>query len=317
MSYGMNAFIGYGKETSWGSGVAVTDFVEVLSENLSASFDRFDYKNIYGGFYEPDDMAGVQRVAGSIALAAHCVSIGPFLKGALGVNSVTVVLSGSLFRNDFTANTADWSTEAAQPSYTFEIFRDVTSSFRYAGCNVAQLQMQFAPNQDVRVTAQLIARSAAVIAKSTPTFPASPVYPFAFDTASISVGGAAVSVFDGLSITIDNQLDGIPLLNNSTQIARIRRKGPQMVRLSGTMEFDNLTEYNNFVNQTEQRITVSVTRANSFQLTIDLPRVVYTAFPLGAGGRERLTVSMDGVARYHVGSLNAVKIGLTTTNSTF
>jgi hypothetical protein len=116
---------------------------------------------------------------------------------------------------------------------------------------------------------------------------------------------------------IDNQLEGIAVLNNSNEIIKIRRKGPQLVRLSGNIGFDNLTEFNNFINQTEQRIFVNFFKASSFNLLIDMPRVVYTAFPLGIGGRERLMASFEGTARFHTGSNQAIQIDLTNTKSNY
>lgn len=317
MAYGMIGHVGIGKETSWGSAVAVTDYIEALSENLSLTLERYETKNIYGGYYEPDDATGTKRVAGDLVFAGHPVSIGHFLKGVMGVNSGSVVLSGFLFRNDFTFSKAEFSNESPTPPYTFEIFRDVTSSFRYDGVVVSRLAMSLAPNQDLRCTAGLIGRSASVVAKTTPTFPSSPIYPFAFDTASMQIAGAGVSTFNGLNLVLDNQLEGIPLMNGSAVVARMRRRGPQMLGMSGTLEFDNLTEYNNFVNQTEQVMKLTLSRTASFQLVIDIPRFVYTAYPMGMPGRERLTVSFEGKARYHTGSAQTAMLSLTTTNSTY
>lgn len=313
--YGFAGHVGFAKESSGGTAVAATNYVEALSESLAANIDRFDTVNITGRFAEPDDSAGIVRVSGDIVAPFHPEEMGFFLLGVTGVQSNTVVLSGGLHTHNFTMATADWDTSYPQIPLTFEIFRDVTSSQQYNGCNVSAVQLALAPNQDLRMTASIIGTGHAELAKTTPTFTNSPAEGFTFDTASISIGGAASAIVEAMTINIDNQLEGVPVLNNSTSIAKIRRSGPQMVRLSGSLSFEDITEYENFRNQTEQAFLLNVTKANSFSMLIDMPRVVYTAFPLGMSGRERQVIGFEGIARYHTGSLSAIEFDLTNTTS--
>lgn len=309
--------IGFGKQSAYGSTAAITDFVEALSENLTLSIDRFDVANIVGTPNEPDDMAGLRRSAGDIVFPGDPTAIGFALRGMFGVMSGSIVTSGFLWKNEFTRGTSDFSADSPTTPYTIEIFRDVTSSHRYSDAVFNRLVFSIAPNQELRTTVGLIAKTTSVTAKSSPTFPGSPNDPFAFDTASLSIGGSASSLVETLTVTIDNNVEGIAVLNASNEIARVRRRGPQTIMLSGTIGFDNLTEYNNFVNQTEQRIFLNVTRAASFTMLIDIPRVVYTTFPLGMSGRERITVGFEGKARYHSGSGTAIKIDLTNCKSNY
>ncbi len=315
--YGMAGFLGLGKETSWGSGVAATDFIELMSENITLDIARYDTRNVIGRLSEPDDSAGIKTVQGDALFAAFPIGLGYVLRSAFGVVSGSIIVSGQLYRNDFSFGDTAFSNDCPVPPYTFEIFRDVTSSQRYTGVAVSRLQLACQPNQDVRVTASILARATAELAKSTPSFPGSSIYPFAFDTASISIGGAASAKLEAYTFTADNQLVGVPRLNNSSEIAVLRRNGFQQVRFGGTIAFEDLTEYKNFKDQTEQAIKIHHTLAASFGLTIDMPRFVYTAFPLGTPGRERLTVAFEGIGRYHTGSLNAVKVSLFNTKSDY
>jgi len=317
MGHSFMGHIGLAKETDWGTAVGATDYIEALDESLTLALDRFETRNIYGGNYEPDDMAGVQRIEGSISAAAHPIGVGYFLKGVFGQSSITEVLSGTLWTNEFATQQSDTSSQHPLPAYTFEIFRDVTSSQQYDGAQFTSLEFSAAPNQDLRMTANLMCKGSQSIAKTTPSFPGSPANPFAFDTASISIGGTAVDLVEALTINIDNQLEGIPALNNSTEIARVKRTGSVLIRISGTMEFQDLTETDNFVNQTEQAFVATFFRANSFQLAFDLPRVVYTAYPLGQSGRARNTVAFEGMARYLTTSATAARVSLTTTKSDY
>ncbi|MCI0660999.1 MAG: phage tail tube protein, partial [Acidobacteria bacterium] len=222
---------------------------------------------------------------------------------------------GFLWNNAFTMATTDFDAEYANAPFTFEIFRDVTSSQQYAGTNMNTLEMSVAPNQDLRCTIGMIGKTQNNIAKTIPTFVTSPAYPFAFDTCSLRIGGNATALVEGLTININNQLSGIPSLRNSRDIRMIRRTGPQLIRVSGNMAFEDITEYAKFLIETEQPFVLNFYRADSFNLRIDLPRVVYTTYPIGIAGRDRVLVNFDGIARYHPGSGHAIKMTLTTTRS--
>lgn len=303
MSYGMTGAIGLGKETAWGTAAfavgSCQTFVEAMSENVTVAIDRFDTRNIYDNLFEPDDFDGVRRVAGQIVAAAHPINIGYFLNAAFGQTTSVTSIVAALQTHTFAPLTADVASNAPLPSYTFEINRDVTSSQLYAGGQLSKLQLQVGPNQDVRMTSDWLfqASSSSIVKPSTSAYPSSSNTPFAFDTASIQFGGAATSLVEALTFTFDNRLEGIPTLNNSKNIARVRRTGPQQIRLSGVMAFTNATDYNSFLTQTELAVIASFTRAASFQLLLTMPRMIYTAYPITMPGRERLTVQFEGIGR--------------------
>lgn len=316
---GIQGHFGLGVETTWGTAVAPTAFFEILSESLTEKIERFETRNIIGGLYEPDDQAGLHRSDGDVLFAAHPANFGHALKGAFGVNSISVVISGSLFTNVFTLAQTSTNSLHPLPAYTAEVYRpaatEISTAFRYSGVQVTALQFGVAPNQDLRVTGSLLAKTMAYAAKATPTFPSSPTGFFDFAATSIAIAAAAVSRVEAINIEIDNQLTGVPTLANTNEITRVRRNGPPTVRLSGTLEFESLADYEKFKDQTEQRVTISITRAASFQIIVDVPRAVFTELPIQIPGRERITADFSMMGRYHTGSGNAIKVTLTTTNT--
>lgn len=321
MTYGFAGYLGLAKETTWGTPVAAASYFEALSESLVSTLARFQIKNIVGGaMYEPDDETGLYTHEGNIVAAAHPQVVGHFLRGCFGIQSTSVVLSGFLFKHDYYPILADAGSANALPPYTLEIFRDVTSSEQFAGVNFGSIDFEAAPNQDLRMTVKAIAKSKLFIARSVPvgsiaSFPTSPTGVFKFDTASISVAGAADDSYASFKVSYDNQIQGVATLNGSTSISRIRRSGPQLVRISGSIEFTDITDALNFENQTEQRFTLSFTKANSFSLVFDMPRVVFSTFPRQMSGRDRIMVPFEGIGRFHTGSQNAIKVSLTTVNT--
>ncbi len=314
---GFLGYVGIAKESTFGTAVGATDYFEIMSDGLSETIDRFPTRNAFGGFYEPDDYAGARRVAGSLTMFGHPVSLGHLLKAAMNTISGSSVLSGFLHLSRFISTKSEFAQGVAGQPYTLEVHRDVTSSHQYAGAVLSQLQLSLAPNQDLKVTANWIAQAGSLIAKTSPTFPGSPTDPFTFETASLSLGGSATARWESFNLTINNNLDGILALNGAATIARVRRRGPQEVRISGVLDFQDVTEYLQFKNQTEQQLRLCLTRANSFQLLIDAPRFVYSTFPTGIPGRDRLTVGVDGICRYSTTSGLAIDLGLTTTKSNY
>lgn len=322
MSYGFAGYFALGKETTWGTSVSVTDYYKIMSEGLALQIDRFETQNIVGGYYEPDDQAGLRRVEGQVSMFGHPEQMGRVLKGVFGVHSGTTILSGFLNSSKFIPQQSDTSTLAPLPSYTLEINRDVASSQRIDGAVFSSLELGTQNNQDLRMTFGVIAQKMTNIARSVatgtvPTYAGSPVDGFAFDTCSFQIGGVAVSNVEAFSFKHDNQLEGVPTLTATNVISRIRRRSAPVTMISGTMDFSNIDEFTKFLNQTEQQFKAYFTLANSFSLLIDLPRVVYRAFPISMPGRERLTVQFEGKCRYHAGSATAVAITLTTISSAF
>lgn len=315
--YGFGGHIGLGKETTWGTAVVASDYIEALSESLNVNFDRFDTKNIVGMFGEPDDEQGVKRIAGDVVAAAHPAALLPWLVAVTGIQSNAEVLSGFLHTHNLTMATADNAANNAVTPLSLEIFRDVGSAQQYDGIQVSQLQLAAAPNQDLRMTASVIGKGEQNIAATTPSFPGSPSGPFTFDTCSISLAGAGTVDIEAFNLTVDNQLEGIPSLNADTEIAKVRRTGPQLVRLSGSFAFEDIVDYERFKAETEVAILANFTAANSFSFLIDIPRFIYTAFPTGIGDRGRQVISFDGTARWHVGSSSAIAFRLTNTTSGF
>lgn len=318
MSYGFASHIGIGKETAWDTPVAVTDYVESLSESMATVYDRFETRNITGVYFEPKDSRGRQRNEGDWVFSAHPVNVGHALNGVFGQNSITEVLSGTLFTNVFQPRQSDISSQHPLPSYTMEIFRAgtlVNTAFQYGGVQFGTLELAMTAADQLRCTVGMIGKTQRFIAKTTPTFPTSPSEVFVFDTTSISIDGVANTQIEAFTLTVDNQLEGIGTFNNTTTIGKIRRTGPPTVRFNGTFDFQDLNAFNTFVARTEQKFIITVTKANSFKLEIDIPSFEYTAIPISLPGRERITVDFEGRCNYNQGSGTGIRVSLTTTNT--
>src|SRR6266849_8049259 len=161
--YGQAGFVGLAKESSWSIPVAVAsgDFAAMLNENVALVIERFVNRNIVGRVTEPDDMAGLRRVAGDIHLTAHPVTVGHIFNGLMGQGSktITVALSGFLWTTEWWPSPSDFFPDAPLPSYSLEMFRDVTSMHRIAGSIFDKAQFTLVPNQDHRALVGVIAKT--------------------------------------------------------------------------------------------------------------------------------------------------------------
>lgn len=320
MTYGFAGFMGLAREAVWGTPVAATRYFEALSESIVSDLARFQIKNIVGGaVYEPDDETGVYTHQGNIVMATHPEVVGNFLRGSLGIQSTTVLLSGFLHRHEYTPLANDVGSAHANPPYTLEVFRDVTSSEQFAGGNFSTLEFSAAANQDLRMTVGFIGKSKLFIAASASAgniiFPTSPIGVFKFDTCSISINNVAIDRIENIRLTFNPQIAGVTTLANSREITRIRRTGPQLVRIAGQIEFLDIADALDFENQTEKQIKINFVKAASFSLLFDIPRFVYSTFPRQIRGRDRIMVDFEMMGRWHIGSRNAMKVTLVTVNS--
>lgn len=312
MAYGMQGYMGIGKETTWGTPVTAGSFIEMMSEGLTVAIDRFDTRNIFNGIAEPDDVTGLVRVEGDTVMAANPETLGLLLNAALG-GATTTSVTATYWNHVFQCRGSDVSSLSPLQPYTVEIFRDVTSAQQYAGCVASQLTLACQPNQDLRATVNWLGKSAlnkSRVAVASVLFPTSPGAPFTWDTCSISVGGTGTDLIESFTLEINNNLEAVSALNASNTVARIQRTNPVSTMLSGQMSFTDISAYQDFINQTERAFTINFTRAGSFSCLISLPRCVYTTFPLGMAGRNRITVGFEAKARVPTGSLSAIAVTL-------
>src|SRR5712692_1625203 len=113
-------YFGLAKEAAWGTAVAAADYAEILRASVSASVDRSAVKNIIFGLQEPDDSAGVLRIAGDVVMAAHPVPMGHLLKAVMNTVSGSTVLSGFLYTTRFVSPKSEFAQGVASQPYTLE-----------------------------------------------------------------------------------------------------------------------------------------------------------------------------------------------------
>lgn len=314
MAYGLLGHLGLTAQQSFGTAPAASyEFIPVLSESIQNTIEHLTSETLRARLAESPIYQGKEAIAGDIVMEANPIMIGHIFKGVFGQSSssTTGAMSGTAYTHEFIPRQSDFDIYAAVPPYTIEAYRGVGSSWQFTDTVFNTINLELTAGAVAKLTVGVLAKTTSLMAKGTPTF--STATPLTWDATSISIAGAASINFESLTISVENQLEAKYLLDGTRRCAKFKRTGPQLVRVIGTLLFEDQTEYAAFLAQTEQRLLVnlddtSITSLNN--LLIDVPLMRYEAFPVGLGGPGELTVGFTAKGVYHTGSSYAIRITL-------
>lgn len=320
MPYGSQAHVGIGKETTWGTPVAATDYIRFASESLNEEIEQVLSETMQGVFEEGPSHEGQRDIAGDISFDVYPNVIGHLLRSALGA-PVTTSLATGVYQHVFTPVQSNFSHYSALPPYTLEVHRDLEQAFQYTGALVNDLTFSFGTDQKImQGTAAIIAKSLALITKTTPSFENG--NPFLWHQAKISIDTIENKDIQTLEFGVNNSLEGRYSVNQTKVVSRILRSGNRTFPVNFTFDLKDLTEYNKFRAQNEVAVKVEFTGSaidgtNNYKLTIDMPKFRFATFPVNVDGSGALTAQVDGSAKYDNASAHAMKITLVNTTQSY
>lgn len=280
---------GFVDESTYGTFVAPTRFLEFLSESVKLERERIESNGIRAGRRILHRWApGVQRVTGDIEFELAPQGTALLWKHILGA----VATSGAgPYTHTLTPG------DLSGKSMTVQIGRpDIGGTvrpFSYLGCKVATAELSLEVNEFVLMTVGLYgAHEDTGQALATASYP-SGLSPFVFTHGSISLAGSAFDVRSA-SLSIDNGL--------ATDRHFIRATTPERPKepleadrraITGTLtaDFTDLTAYNRFVNGTEAALVFTLNAGASAQTTITL-NVRFDGDTPEIGGAELLEQSL-------------------------
>jgi Phage tail tube protein len=294
--YGENSWIGFGEETVWGTPVPRTKFIEILSENvhfISPSVPRAVLRGASRRYVIP----GKRSVEGSVRAELLYDGLEKLFKHALGSDSVED-LGGGTYRHTFTV--------ADQPptGLTLEINRDICA-FVYEGCQVQSLTLENAVDGTVQLAFDFLGENETTGAASVPTFPAdNPVHWAQIVPALVTRGAVAVPV-SNIRVSVADTLAADRYRLGTKTRKGIGRNGRMIVSGSFSCEFEDVTQYNAFLGDTESAVTISWTgpiiggTLTNYNLSITMLRTVLSGdTPMVAGpGPIQITFNFDAYAK--------------------
>lgn len=313
MPLGSLAHIGLGKEVTFGTPVAATEYIRFASEGLNEEIEQVISENLNGVVDEGPSYEGMHNVAGDISFDVYPSIVGHLLRGAFGAPVTTLVVAG-VYQHVFTPIQSNFSNVCALPPYTLEVNRDLEQAFQYAGAVVNDLSFSFGTdNKIMQGTAALIAQKLALIAKTTPSLEAT--NPFLWHQATVTLDSVISKDISTLEFGINNNLEARATLDGTKNVSRILRNGTRTFPVKFSLELKDLTEYNKFKAQNEVPLKIElvggvISGAEKFKLTIDIPKFRFNAFPVNVDGAGAITAQIDGSAKYDNTSTFAMKVTL-------
>ena len=319
MSYGHKGHLGISAQQSYGTATNSWDYFPIISESLTTEIEQLVEEGMRARKDEPPTQEGLLTVAGDIVFEPHPILLGHLLRGVTGQASGTLVDSVTTWeflpkQTDFTPNLC------ALPPFTLQIFRDVGSAWQFTDTVVNALTLEISASAIVRATASVMSRVSSLMTPGTPSFPAGSTW--TWDSASLSIAGAGNGDMEAITISMENNVEGVSLLDGTKEITKFMHTGYTSHKISGTIDFADQTEYGAFRNQTEQRFLMTLTgetltSSQNNVFTADLPLVRYTTFPINMGGPGRISVGFEGNGKFDTSSSYSSRYTLQNTRTAY
>ena len=275
MSYNtLGSFIGVGKESTYGTPVAASSFLELLDGGDSMKLKA-------GRIAKPTlrcasslrSVKAKKSVDGSIKFPMTFAGPEMFLKYGLGTAS-TSALTGSNKSHSITLLNALPTTGLTVRMNRGEV--GLLGEFIYQGCKINKLGFSLQPEGYLECTVDLIGQDETIDTASTPTYTASPYITWDLLTVK-TIAGTDVPI-QSFELNIENNLDADTYKLGSLLRQNPGRGGSRKISGSVEMEFQSLTHYNYFINQTQNAIVLTfdggiISGSDHWLLTFSLPKV--------------------------------------------
>lgn len=323
---GSNAILSICRQNSMGATAPSSWYAIPFANNgLAFTYGELTDDSIQQTPDLPDRAIGIGGFQGNIESNLFPLPVGFFLRGLFGVVSASALGSG--FVHTFNPATAAWSPECQLAPYAFQVDPGEPS------VNSAYLHTDgFINTGEITITAAGYARASfGVLGKSIGLITKAPgasinqtgAAPLLWSGASISFGGTAVQRFSNVKLAFDNKVAAQDRITGVKQHAFFFRDGfRDFGRFSGTIDLAQ-TDWLDFYNGTEKRMVISMLGVTSISsgvnelLTIDIPRMIYTAYPLNVSGAGIVTAAVEGRAMYSAASKTVCTITLVNTFASY
>lgn len=257
---GMRSHFGFGDESTWGTPVARTNFIEFISESISKQVARIESNSVLRrGVLNDHVIAGMISVSGDVIFDA---TYGGWLKlakhafGSVVTSQPDVTNAPTAYQHVFTIS------DTPLAGMTMEVFRDSSQfvtepnkAFVYRGMKVSSIEFSCGVDEILRVTASLIGTDETRATKSTPSYGTSKVA--AYHQGVVKWNGTDMEV-DKFTLKIDNGFGPRPKLGSQYS----REPVPEnKLQVSGSfeMEFADWQEYDDFSETTQRAFLVTFT----------------------------------------------------------
>lgn len=320
-SYGMKTNIGMSFQNSYGTPLANSIYwVSFLSEEFAVTKEPLVSEGLNGIFDEGATYEGINAVDAKLEVEAHPITLGAMLKAIMG--SPTIVQSGGIYSHTYKPRTSDWDVYAANPPVTFtKDLGDTGSAHRYSDLVASKLSLSVANGEFFKASLEFMGGKYTQVAAPAASYPTGKNW--TWDVASVSLAGSANGDIAELNIEMDEAIENKYTLNGTKTPSRSKRSGKRTISIGGTLIFDNQTEYQQFLSQSERNLTVNLKGVTEIQsgyyetLQLIVPLFRYVEFKPVAGGPGKVEVGFNGKAVYSTTSATMLQITLVNTQPAY
>lgn len=276
--FGLNTWLCFGEESTYGTAVARTKWLEITEESIQAKQTMIS-KPCLQGASQRNRVQSKKDVGGSFKFQGMFEGMEKILKHAMG--SVAAVTGAGPYTHAF-------SLASALPvGLTIEVDRDTaaiggSSAFLYEGCQINKLTLSQAFEDFLMVEAEIIGEDFSLVAATASSFTTFNGIDYSMMTSPL-LNGAAIKL-QAWELTIENGLAADRYKLGSR--IRMGLSRGQTRKISGklTIEFEQLTEYNLFAAQTTLVSLVipydnGLGAGNNKQFTFTLPKIAIQGEP--------------------------------------
>jgi hypothetical protein len=301
---GLDAQLGIGNETTYGTRVAPTTYLPFESESLALTQEYIANQPLMAGvMVQPSGyhVSSTRSVEGSVEMLLHDRGMGKLFNLLTGSAVTSVTPSGAT--NARTQTFPIGLTSPVGKSVSFQVGRPDTTGtvrpFDYAGAKITEATISIEAGEAATLNLSIDGRDEQTSQTlGTPTYSAS-AKPYGFKDWSITVGGSAQANVRSLTITVPLNMStdryhlgnsGVkdePLLNAQSELA-----------ISATLEFASLADHTRFRNES---LVALVARARNtliegssyFQTEITVPAAKQISSSPVVAGPDLITSEVE------------------------
>ncbi len=258
----MVRYIGVGEESTYGTPVSPTRYIDILRENLVFNRGITPVETVYSRDIRKY-VEGKASVTGSIDFTVEPENVGDFFKWVLG----SVETSG----------TEPPYIHVFKPAESIKSFTTVVVSEqlkrKISGCLINRLEIESALDIVTGSIDVIAAKEEKDTESYTPTI--SNLAPFVFKQGTLTLGGSDRSSYlRALRLRINNNIPTDDLYGFGSQYPQRIVLRSRTVECDLELSFEDTSEYDAFLAGSEVSCNLKFTSGN-YEFEIDLPRIVY------------------------------------------
>ncbi|MHC1624032.1 MAG: phage tail tube protein [Candidatus Methanospirareceae archaeon] len=287
----MSRYLGIGKQSAWGTATSPTEWLDPISIDVKTEKEPLQLRTISSRLVQ-QFLEGKIVVTGDIEAPANPEAIGLLLLATFGNVSSTAQTAST--KHEFTPKT---KYDEIPPFLTLEIGSDNVYR-KVLDVIGASLAIEFPPGEIVSCRFSILGSKEESSAEQSPSFPT--VRPFTANDAIITLGGASAEL-RALSIEFNNNPRSDHHVIGNRYLPR-HELGDLEVTGSMDLIFDSRDELDDFLNDTETSLTIDlvgpeIASGENYELKIELPVIIYSAWGAPVRTGEQIIQSIDFVAR--------------------